>query len=137
VNIERGRRLSWHFIVLCSLFNVQCFPAFSAEWITCTNCVWVPHKNNDGDSFRCRCGTNEFTVRLIGVDSPEVSTKDKKRRLKQAAKLGVTLAEAREIGRRDAEQLRARLTAAPFTVRVRGPLPARPERRVWGMVVGA
>ena len=48
-------------------------------WVKLTDCQYMPYAYNDGDSFRVKCGTDEFIVRLYFVDTPETDTKDHER----------------------------------------------------------
>jgi hypothetical protein len=51
------------------------FAAEKREWVTLTNCHYLDAADNDGDSFRVRCGEREFVARLYYVDAPETNLK--------------------------------------------------------------
>ncbi len=57
----------WHVTAITLLLFVAPWPSNAAErrqWVTFTTCQYVAAKDNDGDSFRVRCGTDEFNLRL-------------------------------------------------------------------------
>ncbi|MFI5365250.1 MAG: hypothetical protein ACHQ4J_06465, partial [Candidatus Binatia bacterium] len=56
-----------------------------------TDCQYVPHADNDGDSFCVRCGAKEFVVRLYFVDAPETNLAYPERTRDQAEYFGATL----------------------------------------------
>jgi len=56
-----------------------------------TDCQYVPHAHNDGDSFCVRCGAKEFIVRLYFVDAPETNLQYPERTREQAEYFGTTL----------------------------------------------
>lgn len=87
-------------------------------WATFTNCQYVVTKDSDGDSFRIRSGTNEFTVRLYFVDAPETNLRYAERNRDQAEHFGITLDETVRAGVKATEVTRA-LLREPFTVRTR------------------
>jgi len=67
---------SWHTLIIALLLSVvvgQSWAAERREWVTLTNCQYVAAKDNDGDSFRVRSETTEFTLRLYYVDAPETT----------------------------------------------------------------
>jgi hypothetical protein len=69
-------RRIWYTTTIALLLSVVLAQSWAAEpkkWVTLTNCQYVDGKDNDGDSFRVRCGTNEFIVRLYFVDAPETN----------------------------------------------------------------
>ncbi len=51
------------------------------------------HKDNDGDSFRVRCGDKEFRARLYFVDAPETTLTYAERTREQSLHFGITLDE--------------------------------------------
>ena len=55
------------------VFAFQATAAEKKEWSILTDCRYVAHKNNDGDSFHVRCGAEEFVLRLYFVDTPETN----------------------------------------------------------------
>ncbi len=88
------------------------------EWVTFTNCQYVATKDCDGDSFRVRSGTNEFTVRLYFVDAPETNLRYAERSREQAEHFGITLEETVRAGVK-ARDVTRDLLREPFTVRTR------------------
>ena len=88
------------------------------EWVTFTNCQYVATKDCDGDSFRVRCDTNEFLVRLYFVDAPETNLRYAERNREQAEHFGVTLDETVRAGVR-VKEVTKELLREPFTVRTR------------------
>ena len=83
-----------------------------------TNCQYVASKNNDGDSFRVRCGTNEFIARLYFVDTPETNLKYPERTREQSEHFGVTLDETLKAGAMAKDMVRE-LLREPFVVYTR------------------
>ncbi len=69
----------------------------------------------DGDTVRVRIGPREEAVRLIGIDSPEVPPNE--RALDQARRMGVSLRDVLELGRRATREVASRL--GPPGTRVR------------------
>ena len=88
------------------------------EWITLTNCQYVAGKEDDGDSFRVRCGTNEFIARLYFVDAPETNLRYPERTREQGEHFGATLDETMKAGTAATDWVRQFLQA-PFTVHTR------------------
>ena len=88
------------------------------EWVVFTNCQYVTNKDCDGDSFRVRCGTNEFNLRLYFVDVPEPNLVYPERTREQSVYFGVSLDETIKAGARAGEFVRDTLQQ-PFTVRTR------------------
>jgi endonuclease YncB( thermonuclease family) len=78
----------------------------------------VAAKDNDGDSFRVRCGTNEFNLRLYFVDAPETNLRYPERTREQSDYFGVTLDETMKAGTKAKEVVQAMLQE-PFVVRTR------------------
>ena len=111
----------WHVTGLTFLLFVALGPRSAAErreWVTLTDCQYVAAKDNDGDSFRVRCGTNEFNLRLSVVDAPETDLRYPERTREQSEYFGVTLDEAMKAGTKAKEAMQAVLQAA-FVVRTR------------------
>jgi endonuclease YncB( thermonuclease family) len=75
----------------------------------------VDGKDNDGDSFRVRCGTNEFIVRLYFVDAPETNLRYPERTGEQSEYFGVTIDETMKAGRKARDTVRE-LLREPFVV---------------------
>lgn len=92
--------------------------ADSREWVVLTNCQYVAGKDNDGDSFRVRSGTNEFVARLYFVDAPETNLQYPERTREQSEDFGVTLDETMKAGRTARDMVREFLKE-PFVVRTR------------------
>ena len=92
--------------------------AETRQWVTLTNCEYVTTKNNDGDSFRVRGGTNEFSLRLYYVDAPESTLTYPERVRQQSEHYGITLDEALKAGAKARERAQE-LLREPFIVRTR------------------
>ena len=107
-------------VVLLLLF-VMLSPSDAAErreWVTLTNCQYVAAKDNDGDSFRVQCGTNEFTLRLYFVDAPETNLRYPERTREQSEHFGVTLDETMKAGAKARDTVQE-LLRKPFVVATR------------------
>ena len=90
------------FSALCLFMFVAAGHSWAAgkrEWVMLTNCQYVAWENNDGDSFRIRCGTNEFIARLYFVDAPETNLEYPERTREQSEHFGITLDETIKSGR--------------------------------------
>jgi endonuclease YncB( thermonuclease family) len=85
-------------------------------WEKLTDCQYVPHAYNDGDSFHVKCGTDEFIVRLYFVDAPEADTEDRQRSQEQTEYFGVTLENNIRAGVKARDAVNELLRAAPFVV---------------------
>ncbi len=111
----------WRVVVVTLLLFVCVGPSSAAErrqWVTLTDCQYVPAKDNDGDSFRVRCGASEFTLRLYFVDALETNLRYPERTREQSEYFGVTLDETMKAGTKAKEAVQAMLQA-PFIVRTR------------------
>ena len=104
------------FLLFLLVFSVQA--AEKKEWQTLTDCRYVAHKNNDGDSFHVRCGGDEFVLRLYFVDTPETNLTYGERTREQAEHFGATLDDTLKAGARARVFVRDALNA-PFTVLTR------------------
>lgn len=104
--------------LLLSVAFTQGWAAERREWVTLTNCQYVAGKDNDGDSFRVRCGTNEFIARLYFVDAPETNLKYPERTREQSEHFGVTLDETMKAGVTAKDMVREFLRE-PFVVNTR------------------
>src|ERR1700704_2170427 len=115
-----ARRLSRSFIVplLLSFFFGRSFAAEKREWVTLANCHYLDAADNDGDSFRVRCGEREFVVRLYYVDAPETNLKQGERTHEQSLHFGITLDETMKIGVKAKDRVKE-LLQKPFVVRTR------------------
>ncbi|HEV8675533.1 MAG TPA: thermonuclease family protein [Methylomirabilota bacterium] len=111
----------WHAIAVLLLLSVAPWPSRAAErrqWVTLTNCQYVTSKDNDGDSFRVRCATNEFSLRLYFVDAPETNLRYPERTREQSEYFGVTLDETMKAGVKARDEVQEVLRE-PFVVRTR------------------
>jgi endonuclease YncB( thermonuclease family) len=111
----------WHAATIALLLLValaQSWAVKPRKWVTLTNCQYVEGKDNDGDSFRVKCSTNEFIVRLYFVDATETTLRDPERVREQSEHFGVTLDETMKAGRqaRDAVQ---EILGEPFVIHTR------------------
>ena len=122
------------FLLLVFL-STQAFAADRKEWSTFTDCRYVAHKNNDGDSFHVRCGAEEFVLRLYFVDTPETNLTYGERTRQQAAHFGATLDETLKAGAQARVFVRDALNG-PFTVITRKAYAqgAAKDPRYYGMV---
>jgi len=80
-----------------------------------TNCHYVVHKDNDGDSFHVKNGTNEFIVRLYFVDAPEPNMTYPQRTSEQSDYFGVTIDETKKAGIKAMETVHE-LLREPFVI---------------------
>jgi len=105
------------------------------EWLTLTGCSYVPHHNNDGDSFHVRCGADEFVLRLYFVDAPETNLTYGERTRQQAAHFGATLDDTLKAGAKARVFVRDALRE-PFVVVTRKAYAQSAARdpRFYGMV---
>lgn len=122
------------------LLLLLCFAASAAaadrkEWATLTDCRYVAHANNDGDSFHVRCGADEFVLRLYFVDTPETNLTYGERTRGQAEHFGATLDETLKAGAKARLFVRATLRE-PFIVMTRKAYAQGSARdpRYYGMV---
>jgi len=123
------------FLLLLAFFSSQAFAADRKEWSTFTDCRYVAHKNNDGDSFHVRCGADEFVLRLYFVDTPETNMTYGNRTQEQAAHFGATLDQTLKAGAKARAFVQGTLQA-PFTVITRKAYAqgAAKDPRYYGMV---
>ncbi len=114
----------------------QGLAADSKQWVMLTNCQYLAHAENDGDSFRVRSGTNEFLLRLYFVDAPETNLRYPERTREQSEYFGVTLDESMKGGKLARDLVRETLRE-PFTVWTRYASAAgrSKERRYYGLVL--
>ncbi len=68
------RKSPFYIQVLCLalIFSVAS-AAERKKWETLSNCQYVAKEHNDGDSFRVKCSSREFVLRLYYVDAPDLS----------------------------------------------------------------
>ena len=121
--------------LLLFLLSFHAAAADRKEWATLVGCVYIAHKNNDGDSFHVRCGGDEFVLRLYFVDTPETNLTYGERTREQAAHFGATLDETLKAGAKARVFVRDTLNA-PFTVLTRKAYAqgAAKDPRYYGMV---
>ena len=114
----------------------QSVAAERKQWVVLTNCQYLAHSENDGDSFRVRAGTNEFLLRLYFVDAPETNLRYPERTREQSEYFGVTLDESMK-GGREAKNLVRQTLRDPFTVWTRWASAAgrSKEGRYYGFVL--
>ena len=110
-------RRSLHTIIIALLVLVvgQTWGS-EKEWVTLTDCQYVDSKDNDGDSFRVRCGDKEFRARLYFVDAPETTLTYAERTREQSLHFGITLDETMKAGVKAKESVQAFLQK-PFALR--------------------
>jgi endonuclease YncB( thermonuclease family) len=111
----------WHTTTIALVLFVVLTPGWAAEkkeWVTLSNCQYVAGKDNDGDSFRVSCGTNELIVRLYFVDAPETNLRYPERTREQSEYFGTTLDETMKAGRKASDTVRE-LLQEPFVIRTR------------------
>src|SRR3984893_9003803 len=115
-----ARKLACSLIVpfLLAVFVGQTFSAEKREWVTLTNCHYLDAADNDGDSFRVRCGEREFVARLYCVDAPETNLKQGERTHGQSLHFGITLDETMKVGVKAKDRVKD-LLQKPFVVRTR------------------
>jgi len=122
--------------LLLLLFSVQVTATEKKTWSTLTDCRYVAHKNNDGDSFHVRCGADEFVLRLYFVDAPETNLTYGERTRQQAEHFGATLDETLKAGAKARVLVRDTLST-PFVVITRKAYAqgAARDPRYYGMVI--
>jgi endonuclease YncB( thermonuclease family) len=111
----------WHAATIALLLSVvltQSWAAKPSKWVTLTNCQYMEGKDNDGDSFRVKCDTNEFIVRLYFVDATETNLRYPERTREQSEYFGVTLDEAMKAGRKARDTVQEFLHD-PFVIHTR------------------
>jgi len=111
----------WRVTAITLLVLVAAWSSSAAqrrEWVTLTTCQYVAAKDNDGDSFRVRCGTNEFNLRLYFVDAPETNLRYPERTREQSEYFGVTLDETMKAGAKARDKAQE-ILREPFVVRTR------------------
>jgi endonuclease YncB( thermonuclease family) len=84
-------------------------------WVQLSDCKYLEHDYNDGDSFHVRCGTEELIVRLYFVDAPESNLRQPERVREQSEHFGITLDETLRAGKQAALKVHDALEK-PFTV---------------------
>ena len=121
--------------IFLSLFTAFTASATPNPWSILQGCSYVPHANNDGDSFHVRCGAEEFVLRLYFVDAPETQLLYPERTREQAEHFGASLDDTLKAGARARSFVREALRG-PFTVTTRkASAPGRAkDPRFYGMV---
>src|SRR2546421_9491468 len=121
---------------LSFLTGWQSCAAETRQWVMLTNCQYLAHQENDGDSFRVRAGTNEFLLRLYFVDAPETNLRYPERTREQSEYFGVTLDQSMRGGREARDFVRDKLRD-PFTIWTRWASAAgrSKEHRYYGWVL--
>lgn len=118
------------------LFFIASFAGAAPQpWSTLHGCSYVPHANNDGDSFHVRCGADEFVLRLYFVDTPETNLLYPERAREQAEHFGASLDDTLKAGAQARSFVRDALRG-PFTVTTRKAAAAgrAKDPRFYGMV---
>jgi endonuclease YncB( thermonuclease family) len=114
-------RRTWPVTAVTLVLLVAHGSASAAErrpWVTLTDCRYMAAKDNDGDSFRVRCGSRDFHLRLYFVDAPETNLRYAERTREQSEHFGVTLDETMKAGARARDTVQGMLRE-PFVVRTR------------------
>ncbi len=109
--------------LLFSIIVGQSLAAEKREWVTLTNCHYLDGADNDGDSFRVRCGEKEFVARLYYVDAPETNLRYPERTREQSIHFGITLDDTLKAGMRAKDRVRE-LLQEPFVIRTRWAIAA-------------
>ena len=77
------------------------------NWEMFNACQYVDDKNNDGDSFRVKCGEKEFALRLYFVDAPETHMRGQEDRAReQSDHFGITSEQTLRGGEKAREKVR-------------------------------
>ena len=79
-------------------FHASDGAAKAKKWEKLPACKYVEDKNNDGDSFRVKCGEKDFVLRLYFVDAPETNLREAERTRLQSEHFGVSLDETMKAG---------------------------------------
>ena len=106
------------------------------KWETLSDCQYVAKEHNDGDSFRVRCGSREFVLRLYYVDAPEVTVRGNADRVReQSDHFGVMSEDIPEAGLKARDAVRE-ILKKPFVVQTRWAVAGgrSAESRYYGMV---
>ena len=105
------------------------------QWTTLNNCRYVEHSNNDGDSFRLRCGSEQLTLRLYFVDAPETNLSYGERARVQSEHFATTLDETLKAGVKAREFVRDTLKRSFVVVTRKAIAPGRGgDARYYGAV---
>ena len=129
-----GGTVRIHILVLLLwLVSVPSWAADRKAWVRLTECQYVEHASNDGDSFHVQCGEQAFVVRLYFVDAPEATLRYPDRTREQSEYFGVTLDETLRAGRHATRLVRERLRT-PFMVWTRWARAPGGTTRYYGFV---
>ena len=113
------RRIILRQVLIVALFlggfGQRASAAEHKEWVKLTDCRYLDGPDNDGDSFRVRCGDKEFTARLYYVDAPETNLRQGERTHDQSLHFGITLDETMKAGEK-AKQRTKELLQKPFVI---------------------
>ena len=104
--------------LLLSVALAQSWAAKPRKWVTLPDCQYVEGNGTDGDSFRVKCDTNEFIVRLFFVDATETNLRYAERTREQSEYFGVTLDETMKAGRKARDTVQE-LLREPFVIHTR------------------
>lgn len=85
------------------------------QWEQLSNCQLIPWEYNDGDSFRVRCASSEFVLRLYFIDAPETNLTNGEKVREQRDYFGITLDDVLNAGEKAKNRTRA-LLQRPFLV---------------------
>jgi endonuclease YncB( thermonuclease family) len=121
-------------VSLCLLCSAT-WGAERKKWVMLTGCQYVPHTDNDGDSFHVRCAAAELVVRLYFVDAPETNLRYPERTREQSEHFGATLDQTMKAGAAAGDLVRETLKE-PFTIWTRWASAAgrSRQRRYYGLV---
>lgn len=105
-----------HILVLAVLLvSAPSWGADRKAWVHLTECQYIEHASNDGDSFHVQCGEQVFVVRLYFVDAPEATLRYPDQTREQSEYFSVTLDATLRAGRQATLLVRERLRT-PFVV---------------------
>jgi len=131
------RKLPLYIQVLClALIFSAASAAERKKWETLSDCRYVAKEYNDGDSFRVKCSSREFVLRLYYVDAPEVSVRGNAERVReQSDHFGVMSEDIPEAGLKARDAVRE-ILKKPFVVQTRWAVAGgrSAESRYYGMV---
>lgn len=134
----RMRLESWLNTISALLLLLH--PAWSSaadrkQWVTLTNCQYLAHSGNDGDSFRVRCGPEQFILRLYFVDAPEANLTYAERTREQSDHFGTSLDQTIKAGAKAKDFVRDILGISFVVITRKASAPGRSgEPRYYGLV---
>jgi endonuclease YncB( thermonuclease family) len=115
-------------------------PTYTGQWQKLTDCRFVDHPANDGDSFHTVWQGQDYIFRLYFVDTAETDKSLKDRIAEQAAYWGITPEQTVALGKRAVTFTREHLAKnGPLTVqtRWRDALGRSKQGRVYALVTDA